>query len=98
MLVSDGSVLNVQLEVQIRLYTYNITGVNKPFKNRIKKFYDSYIQQIFDEYGHDSSLFNANIKKPIPRKTLAEWVIQAWNDIPEEVVRNAWRSKNLSWI
>ena len=35
-------------------------------------------------------------KKP-SRKLVGEWLINAWNAIDEQIVKNAWKKKGYEW-
>jgi DDE superfamily endonuclease len=57
-------------------------GVNKPFKVRIRKLWEQWMV---------AEGLATNTTSPPTRKHIADWAIQAINEIPEQLVRNAWR-------
>lgn len=54
-------------------------GINKPFKNYIKREYDAWWYT------------NRNVNKKITRQSVANWVSQAWATITPNIIRNSWR-------
>ena len=54
-------------------------GLNKPFKDRI-------CEEV-DEFLVDTRF--ANVKPS--RQTVAKWITNAWNQIPEQIIHNSWR-------
>ena len=59
---------------------------NKPFKGRIQEFYDEWLSNGKHEYT------DAGNMKPVPRRLVVEWVIQAWNELSSEMVAASMKS------
>ena len=58
-------------------------GVNKPFKNRIR-------HQQWEQWMIAEGLANGTTSPPT-RENISEWTRIATNDLPEQMVQNAWR-------
>jgi hypothetical protein len=57
-------------------------GVNKPFKTRMKR--------LWEEWMIEDGLRTGTTQPPA-RKDIAEWCSQSYKDLPDGMVRNAWR-------
>ncbi len=64
-------------------------GVNKPFKNRIRQQWEQWMLTEGLAYGTTS---------PPTRENILEWTRIAVNDLPEQMVQNAWRHGQYSWF
>ena len=63
-------------------------GIGKPFKNRIRNRFEDWLGQ--------QNLQQAC--KPPSRQLMAQWIVEAADDLPEEIVKNAWRSSRFSYF
>jgi hypothetical protein len=58
-------------------------GVNKPFKDRLRSYWNDYISQgILTKYGNYLS---------VSTKELLRWIQNAWDSISEECIRNSFK-------
>ncbi|KAI2514125.1 Pogo transposable element with KRAB domain [Fragilaria crotonensis] len=64
-------------------------GVSKPFKNRPRSEWENWMILEGLEHGTTS---------PPTRADIIRWCRFAMNDLPEEMVRNAWRHAEYSWF
>ena len=64
-------------------------GVNKPLKVRVKHMWDDFLM----EQDINSSSF-----QPPSRSKLADWIVTATEQLPTEIVRNAWHHKPFSYF
>ena len=64
-------------------------GVNKPFKNRIREQWESWMIQEGIVHGTTS---------PPSRDDVSKWLVAAMRTLPEQLVRNAWRHGDYSWF
>ncbi|CAG8632807.1 2269_t:CDS:1, partial [Diversispora eburnea] len=64
--------------------------INKPFKDRLRKKWDNWMIQ-----GNYNFTKLGNIKKP-GYNTMCEWIIEAWNDIPSEMVSKSFKKCGIS--
>jgi len=64
-------------------------GVNKPFKNRLRSEWEKWMILEGLEHGTTS---------PPARADIIWWCRFAMNDLPEQMVRNAWRHAEYSWF
>ena len=64
-------------------------GVNKPFKNRVRSEWQTWMINEGLQHGTTSALTRAHI---------IEWCHFAMNDLPAQMVRNAWRHAEYSWF
>jgi hypothetical protein len=60
---------------------------NAPFKSNLRRCYDTWLS---DSSQHQFTK-GGNIKAP-PRGLLCEWIKEAWNSIPEEMIKNSFCS------
>jgi hypothetical protein len=44
-----------------------------------------------------AGVMNVIAKEP-PRKHVAEWLLEAYATMPEEIVRNAWKKEGYEWV
>ena len=42
-------------------------------------------------------IVNRRAKEP-SRKMVAEWLVQVYKSIPEEIEQNAWKKKGYEWV
>jgi len=64
-------------------------GVNKPFKNRLRSEWEKWMILEGLEHGTTS---------PPTRADIIRWCRFAMNDLPEQMVKNAWRHAEYSWF
>ena len=64
-------------------------GVNKPFKNRLCSEWENCM--ILEDLEHGTT-------SPPTRADIIRWCRFAMNDLPEQMVRNAWRHAEYSWF
>jgi len=64
-------------------------GVNKPFKNRIREQWESWMVQEGIVHGTTS---------PPSREDVSKWSVAAMQSLPERIVRNAWRHGDYTWF
>lgn len=65
-------------------------GVNKPFKTRLRK--------LWEEWMISTGLNNAGKISPPTRKDIAEWCCESSQDLPAQMVMNAWRHGVYSYF
>jgi hypothetical protein len=64
-------------------------GVNKPFKNRIRAYWEGWMIEEGVIKGTTS---------PPTREDISKWSLAAMETLPVEIVRNAWRHGKYSWF
>jgi hypothetical protein len=64
-------------------------GVNKPFKNRIRDQWESWM--VVEGIAHGTT-------SPPTRDDIAKWSLAAMQTRPEQLVRNTWRHGVYSWF
>ena len=64
-------------------------GVNKPFKNRIRRQWEDWIIA--------EGLANGTTSPPT-RENITDWTRIATNSLPAQMIRNAWRHGQYSWF
>jgi DDE superfamily endonuclease len=64
-------------------------GINKPFKNRIRQQWESWMIQEGIIHGTTS---------PPTREDIAKWSVGAMQTLPERIVKNSWRHGDYSWF
>ena len=64
-------------------------GVNKPFKNRMCA--------MWEEYMLEEGLQQLKTCPPT-RQKMVHWCVDALQDLPEDLVKNAWRHGEYSWF
>ena len=64
-------------------------GVNKPFKNRMCV--------MWEEYMLEEGLQQLKTCPPTQPK-MVHWCVDALQDLPEDLVKNAWRHGEYSWF
>ena len=68
-----------------------LTPVGQPLDKAINKVFKSHFWDKYDKYILQAEVVNGCPKAP-PRQLLAKWVVEAWEMIPEELMRKAWTS------
>ena len=63
-------------------------GIGKPIKNRVRNYWEDWMVE--QPRGRPMV--------PPSRKTVAEWVNQAFRSLPKEMVRKSWRHGNYSYF
>jgi hypothetical protein len=56
-------------------------GINKPFKDRFRSLYNAYCVEHFD----------GDLVPKTDRFAVASMVVNAWNEIPPQMIKNAWK-------
>ena len=64
-------------------------GVNKPFKNWICEQWESWM--ILECLLHRTT-------SPLTRADICKWSVVAFQDLPMQLVKNAWRHGEYSWF
>jgi hypothetical protein len=64
-------------------------GVNKPFKNRIREQWEAWMIEEGLASGTTS---------PPSREDIVQWTRRASNNLPPEMIRNAWRHGDYTWF
>ena len=64
-------------------------GINKPFKNRLRDQWESWMIQEGILLGTTS---------PPSRKDISRWSVAAIQSLPEQLVKNSWRHMEYSWF
>jgi len=65
-------------------------GINKPTKTRLTKLWEDWMMD-------GAGVVNGIAKEP-SRKQVAEWLLEAYTTIPEEIVRNVWKKVGYEWV
>jgi hypothetical protein len=65
-------------------------GINKTIKNVMREKWEDWM---LDGDG----LVNGAAKEPT-RKIVAEWVLEAYNSIPNQTAKHAWLKKEFEWF
>ena len=63
---------------------------NKPLKGKIQEFYGDWLANGKHEYANTGNM------KPVPRRLIFDWVINAWQAIPAETVAHSMQAFGLS--
>lgn len=58
-------------------------GINKPFKDRIRKKWEQWVT-------HEKAIYGEDHKPKVPRYLIARWIVKAARDINETIGKNAW--------
>lgn len=67
-------------------------GFNKPLKSRIRSEWEEWMNAKWDG-------LQAHEETPKPtRLIVSEWVLQAFDDFPERLIRNAWTKTGYAWF
>lgn len=64
-------------------------GINKPFKDRLKRKWWTWIEN----GGRHRSIFN----NP-SRETIGKWIDESWSALPEAIVRSSWRKTDYDYF
>ena len=65
-------------------------GINKPLKTVMRARWEAWMTD-------GGGIVTGRAKEP-SRKQVAEWLVEAYTNIPEEVGRNAWLKTNFAWF
>jgi hypothetical protein len=65
-------------------------GINKPLKAAMCAREEAWMTD-------GGGIVDGRAKKP-SRKQVAEWLVDAYTNIPEDVGRNAWLKTNFAWF
>ena len=65
-------------------------GINTPIKKRLTELWENWMM---DGVG----IMNG-IAKESPRKQVAEWLLEAYSTMPEEIRRNARKKQGYKWV
>ncbi len=65
-------------------------GINKPIKCRLRGKWEN---RMVDGEG----IVDGGAKEPT-RKMIAEWLVEVYNNIPEEMGQNAWKKMGYEWV
>jgi hypothetical protein len=65
-------------------------GINKPLKAAMRAKWEAWMTD-------GDGIINGVAKEP-SRKQVAEWLVDAYNNIPETVGQNAWLKTNYKWF
>ena len=65
-------------------------GVNKPIKCRLCQKWEDWMME-------GEGIVDGVAKEP-SRKLVAEWIIEVYDNIPEEVGQNAWKNSGYKWV
>ena len=65
---------------------------SKPFKAKIQEFYDEWLVNGVHEYTTVCNM------KPVPRRKLVQWVLQAWESLSKEMIINSMKSCALGLV
>jgi hypothetical protein len=65
-------------------------GINKPIKTRLTKLLEDWMKD-------GAGVVNGIAKEP-PLKHVAEWLLEAYTTMLEEIVRNAWKKEGYEWV
>lgn len=68
-----------------------LTPVAQPLDRVVNKVFKGYLRDIYDHYALSAPV-NPTSGAPVPptRQQMASWVVQAWDQIPEELCAKAW--------
>lgn len=64
---------------------------NKPFKDRIRSFYDEWLASDQDK----EFTTGGNLKAP-NKRLIVEWVLKSWNELPKELISRSFKSVGLT--
>ena len=64
-------------------------GVNKPFKCRLKDEWEAWMLR--------EGIFDTKTRPP-SREHIVQWSVSALDNLPSEIVKNAWRHGQYSWF
>ncbi len=65
-------------------------GINKPIKCRLRQKWEDWMME-------GKGIVDGVAKEP-SRKLVAEWIIEVYDDIPEDIGRNAWKRRGYKWV
>ena len=65
-------------------------GNNKSIKMRLTKLWEDWMTD-------GAGVVNGIAKEP-PHKQVAEWLLEAYTMMPEEITRNAWKKEGYEWV
>ena len=58
-------------------------GINKPIKKRLTELWEDWMMD-------GAGILNAIAKEP-PQKQVAEWLLEGYSTMPEDIGRNTWK-------
>ena len=67
-----------------------LTPCGQPLDKVIKKVFKGYFRDLYDAYILSAPLTEKGTPLAPSRQQLATWVVEAWDKIPEEMVRKSW--------
>ena len=65
-------------------------GINKPLKWRLCEEWEHWMVD-------GEVIFNGQAKEP-PHKMVVEWLVEVYNNIPEDIEWNAWKKECFEWF
>ncbi len=65
-------------------------GINKPIKCRLHQKWEDWMTE-------GEGIVDGVAKEP-SRKLVAEWIVEVYSNIPEEVAQNAWKNTGYEWV
>ena len=66
---------------------------NKPFKQHCREQYDQWLSE---EGLLPTNLTSCGNIKPPPRRTIVQWILESWNKLLSEMIRNSFVSCGLT--
>src|SRR5210317_299623 len=69
-----------------------LTPCGQPLDKVINKVFKGYFRDMYDQYILRAPVNDKGTPLPPSRQQLATWVVEAWDKIPEEMVRKSWTS------
>jgi len=64
-------------------------GVNGPFKAKIKQKFTDWLVNRYDDIIYHKTDPNQKFHKAASDYEIVEWIIEAWNELSEELIRNS---------
>ena len=65
-------------------------GINKPVKSRLREKWEDWMTE-------GEGIVDGKAKEPT-RKIVAEWLVDIYTNIPEEMGKNAWKKMDFEWF
>ena len=68
-----------------------LTPVAQPLDKVVNKVFKGYLRDYYDQWSLTAPI-NKNTGAPLPpsRQQMTNWVVQAWDKVPEELCAKAW--------